>query len=171
MNLAEQERLKYKPYKIQLLFIGESPPSGGTFFYFANSNLYRAIKKGFSKVYGDFNSDGQFLSFFKGIGCYLDDLCLIPVNNLSTSVRDAERVRGIKPLSRRINEYEPKMIIIVMKAIQSNVLTAIQNSNTKPIIEIIPFPGGSEKNRLNCIEGTANSLKKAKSLGLNNSLT
>ena len=29
-------RKKYQPNKIQVLFIGESPPAGGTFFYLAN---------------------------------------------------------------------------------------------------------------------------------------
>jgi hypothetical protein len=45
--LAERARRRCRPVDVRVLFIGESPPSGGTFFYFANSALYVATKEPF----------------------------------------------------------------------------------------------------------------------------
>jgi hypothetical protein len=35
----ESLRQSYRPQQVRVLFVGESPPAGGTFFYRANSNL------------------------------------------------------------------------------------------------------------------------------------
>lgn len=43
----ERQRRRYKPKEVRVLFIGESPPEGGTFFYLANSKLYRHTKSRF----------------------------------------------------------------------------------------------------------------------------
>ena len=40
----EKKRNDFKPSKTKILFVGESRPSGGTFFYDKNSNLYRYTK-------------------------------------------------------------------------------------------------------------------------------
>nr|MBC8193829.1 hypothetical protein [FCB group bacterium] len=37
---SEDLRQAFKPPKVEVLFIGESPPAGGTFFYNGNSKLY-----------------------------------------------------------------------------------------------------------------------------------
>jgi hypothetical protein len=39
---TEVLRGRYRPDVIRVLLVGESPPAGGTFFYAANYNLYRA---------------------------------------------------------------------------------------------------------------------------------
>src|SRR5690606_23020246 len=104
MNSAERQREKYKPSKVNVLLLGESPPSGGTYFYLANSNLYRAIKKGFNAVYGDFEDDWTFLSFFQNNNFFLDDLCINPVNNLSAKERKKERLKGVDPLAEKIRK-------------------------------------------------------------------
>jgi len=137
--------------------------AGGTFFYLCNSILYKAVKEAFTEVYGDFNSDAQFLSFFKSTGCYLDDLCLKPINHLTNDLRKNERNNAIESLSNRIKTYKPKMIAIVMKAIQKEVFSAIKKADIKTIecIEVISFPAGSETNRVNCITETEQVLKLA----------
>ena len=76
---TEELRKSYKPDKVKILFVGESPPAGGTFFYNANSNLYRNTKKAF-EIALEKEWSYDFLSDFKKMGCYLVDLCLIPVN-------------------------------------------------------------------------------------------
>lgn len=163
MNDIETIRKKFKPKDIRILFIGESNPAGGTFFYLSNSILYYAFKSGFTEVFGAFNSDSQFLSYFKSIGCYLDDLCLKPVNHLPPVERSAERKNGIESLSNRIKIYNPRMIVVVMKAIQEDVFLAIKKADIATIqnLETISFPAGSEKNRLDCIEGIERVLHQA----------
>ncbi len=149
----------YKPAKINLLFVAESPPKGGTFFYFRNSNLYFAIKEAFGRTFRKFD-DIEFLEFFKEQGCYLEDLCLIPVNGLSKSKRNKERFKGIEPLAQRIKEHKPKGIVILMKGITAEVITAIEKSNIKSVelIKVTSFPAHSESNRQNCISGVQSAL-------------
>ena len=55
-----------------------------------------------------------------------------------------------------------------MKAIQDHIKSAIKESGIGCYVEVVPFPGGSERNRLGCIEGIGNVLKEAKSLKLIN---
>lgn len=85
-----------------MLFIGESPTAGGTFFYAANSNLYRATNDAFQQGVPALLT-GDFLDDFTALGCLLDDLCLTPVNQLRGSPdleqqREDERKRGEGPL-------------------------------------------------------------------------
>ena len=74
---TEELRQRFRPAQVRLLLIGESPPVGGSFFYMGNSNLYRHTAEAFSLAYSrSFSSPQEFLDFFRGLGCYLDDLCL-----------------------------------------------------------------------------------------------
>jgi len=43
-------RLSYKPPQIKVLYVGESRPQNGTFFYLGNSILYKAIADGVWKA-------------------------------------------------------------------------------------------------------------------------
>jgi hypothetical protein len=61
---SEDLRARYRPRDVDVLFIGESPPAGGTFFYAANSNLYYATEEAFRRgvpeiLSGDFLDDFQ----------------------------------------------------------------------------------------------------------------
>lgn len=60
----QEIRNKYRPKEITLLFIGESPPSGGTFFYNGNSILFQYTREAFENFYNrTFQSYGAFLDF------------------------------------------------------------------------------------------------------------
>src|SRR5947199_2008929 len=101
MPATESLRRRYRPADIRILFVGESPPAGGTFFYAANSNLYYATEAAFRQAVPDLLS-GDFLDDFRALGCFLDDLCLRPVNHLRGTPeleqqRVDERSRGEKP--------------------------------------------------------------------------
>lgn len=48
MNVEELRR-KYRPDKVLALFVGESAPAGGTFFYAGNSQMYRYVRPGRSR--------------------------------------------------------------------------------------------------------------------------
>lgn len=47
MNDLERLRLTFRPLAITTLFLGESPPHGGTFFYKQASLLYHRMKESF----------------------------------------------------------------------------------------------------------------------------
>ena len=116
----EALRERHRPDAVQVLFVGESPPAGGTFFYAANSDLFRYTKKAFAQVYGhSLDSSQAFLLFFQQRGCFLDDLCSVPVNNLTSSERQRCRTDGIPSLANRIRLSRPRAIVTVMLASKS----------------------------------------------------
>src|SRR5688572_24876523 len=49
----ERLRQAYRPEDVPLLFVGESAPAGGTFFYQADSNLFSAIHEACVRAFGD----------------------------------------------------------------------------------------------------------------------
>ncbi len=149
----ENIRIRYKPDRVNTLFLGESAPSGGTFFYCANSNLYRCIRSAFTRVYGEGCGEGEaFLQFFRSLGCYLDDLCLEPVNDKSSDERERLRQEGILSLSHRIRRMQPRSVVIVMKAIETHVRNASRRAGlfTLPIY-VTTFPAGSDRNKQLCV--------------------
>jgi hypothetical protein len=132
----ETLRLRYKPSKVRWLFIGESPPANGTFFYKADSNLSRYTQKAFSIAFEKRFTDGaEFLNFFKAQGCYLIDLCNDPINNLPNSERNYQRMHGAISLPERIAAHSPHGIIVVMKAIVKYIRPAVKQAG----LEHLPF--------------------------------
>ena len=121
MNALEELRNGFRPDSISTLFVGESAPAGGTFFYCGNSTLFREMKK----VFGNRDS---FLEDFKRKGFYLDDLVLVPVNNLPAIERKRLRRDAIEEFANRLIAYKPKAVVIVMKAIVPVVREAMRKA-------------------------------------------
>lgn len=163
-----QLRKNYKPDSIRVLYAAESPPSGGTFFYAANSNLFRCIKNAFKNVFGEtLVNDLTFLNFFMTNNFYLDDLCIEPVNDKTDPERIYLRQQGIEPLSKRIKSYNPDAIIILMKSIALEVKEAIRKSSIKTNnIFITTFPSFSKENKINGVKDNELVLKKLIDLGI-----
>lgn len=159
----EEIRKKYRPNKIHVLFIGESAPAGGTFFYLANSNLYRYTQESYESVYKEECIKGiDFLNFFKNLGCYLEDLCLEPVNNLNNNNRKLKRNEYVNSLTERIRKANPKSIIVVMLSIRENVEESIRLSGIGDIpIYYLPFP--SQGNQRRYVEKLINALENLRS--------
>ncbi len=139
----EEDRKRYHPGDIKVLFIGESPPAGGTFFYRGNSLLAQYTKEGFSIPYScRFDSTSQFLELFKKSKCYLDDLCLYPVNKMSDLIREEERRKGVKGLSERLIIYKPLVIITIINYVKDHVAQAVSMANLNNVtVYNLPFPG------------------------------
>ncbi len=131
-------RQSYRPDAVKILFVGESPPAGGTFFYAANSIPYRATLAGFQIAFPSLASE-NFLFTFKAMGCYLIDLCEQPVNRMPEPKREQIRKVGIRPLGQALRYLQPQAVIVVMKKIlphaeQAKVLSGIQ-------ADLYAFPG------------------------------
>jgi len=112
MNALEELRRSFRPDRVTALFVGESAPASGSFFYSGNSTLFREMKKAFG------NAD-SFLDDFKMKGFYLDDLSLTPINKLSTPERNRHRREAIAGFTERLFQYKPKAIVIVMRAMDN----------------------------------------------------
>jgi len=151
-NNFERRRLKYRPSIIRLLFIGESPPANGTFFYKADSNLYRYTRMAFMQAFGDtVGSSDDFLDTFQSLGCFLDDLCPTPLNRLNKHEREHYRERSVSDLAVRIASASPQEVIVVMKAIVPAVSKAVSLATVDlQKFHILPFPAqGHQKEYVN----------------------
>jgi hypothetical protein len=120
LSSAERQRRKFTPDDIRVLFIGESPPAGAAFFYFANSNLYDATREAFEQAIPALRREPDFLGAFRRLGCYLEDLSPVPVNHLDLGdpqqrrERRALRREGINSLARRMRAWTPRVVAVVM---------------------------------------------------------
>jgi hypothetical protein len=150
MNDVEKTRESFKPDCITTLFVGESRPSGGTFFYNLDnpSNLLRAMKRAFETALGEpFENNGDFLNHFEACGFYLDDLALEPINHLGKTFRNEMREKGIKPLSDRIRRYDPQRIVIVMCAIKDEVRESMRMACFTGEWDCVAFPANGNQRR------------------------
>jgi hypothetical protein len=143
VNTYEQLRHSYKPDKIRVLFVGESPPAGGTFFYKADSNLYHFTQRAFLDVFDVGFEDKGFLDSFKSIGCYLEDLCPTAINKTNKAERKRQWVAGVESLTKciRAAPAPPRAIVIVMRAIAPHVNKAACKAGVDSTrIYSLPFP-------------------------------
>src|SRR5690606_16628171 len=120
-------RERYRPSRLSLLFVGESPPIGGTFFYAGNSNLFNYTQQAFAQAIGTTVGHGRaFLDYFRRVGCYLEGLGVEPVNQLRGAPRRAMHRDGILPLSKRLSTWQdaPHAVLVVGKSVGGSVAVA-----------------------------------------------
>ncbi len=135
-------RDQFRPEKIRWLFVGESSPAGGTHFYRANSNLFRATREAFAAALGDAEvPDGPaFLDFFRDRGCWLVDLADRPINHLHGQPRKDAVDEGIARLAALISEVGAERIITVKATIAGAVRQAAATAGFAGEIIELPFP-------------------------------
>lgn len=148
MTRTERETLRqsFRPVRVQLLFIGESPPASGRFFYSRNSGLYRAVRAAF-QIADSSISDDAFLESFMHYGCYLTDLSSDPVDHLDVRERQLLSHKGERRLTRQIQNLEPKILAPVLRSISANVRSAASRADWSGEILDLPYPGRWVRNR------------------------
>lgn len=143
----ESIRGSFRPSKIRILFVGESPPANGAFFY-VGSPMTTYMAQAFAIVRGkEFQSLDDFLSYFKAKGCYLDDLSYEPVDNLPRIKRQMAVNNCVDTLAERIREYKPEHIIAVLMAIAAPVRRAAGIAELQIPVHAVPFPGQHHQTR------------------------
>ena len=142
INLRSAERLRrrFRPRKVRILFIGESPPASGRFFYQADSVLYRATRQAFLKAFPDLR-DRHFLESFRGLGCYFVDLCERPVDRLPPKARRKACLAGEPNLSRTFRALRPQLAIVVVRSIARNVQRSERRATWSGLHIELPYPG------------------------------
>ncbi len=136
----ERLRLRYRPEAVRLLFIGESPPASGRFFYRGDSGLYRAMREAF-QIADPSVSDEDFLMAFEAAGCYLIDLCPEPVDDLDSKSRRAAHLAGEESSSKAIAHLRPSIIATLVRSIERNVKRAAMGANWSGTLIHLPYPG------------------------------
>jgi hypothetical protein len=145
LEAIEALRARYRPSKITTLFVGESAPASGDFFYSGNTALKRHMQSAVEDSIGD--NGGEFLERFKGYGWYLDDLVLIPVNRLEKSERLALCKNSQNSLATRIAEYQPAAIVTLLMSIKPIVDAAAVEAGSTARRFAVPFPGMGQQGR------------------------
>lgn len=137
----EEIRNRFRPKVTRLLLVGESPPANGTFFYSADSNLYRYTVAAFTEAGIRTGNATLFLDTFRDLGCFLDDLCHRPVNNLPQPMRRAARNSSVPGLASRLQEIRPRVVVCVMRAIEPAVRRALRVARMQGTeFRSVPFP-------------------------------
>jgi hypothetical protein len=139
-KLIEATRARYRPSRIATLFVGESAPRSGAFFYCGNTALAREMER-VMKTAG-VTASGDFLEQFKARGWYLDDLVLTPVNHLGRAERNRRCRAAEQSLADRIARYQPRAIVALLLGIKAIVEAAA----TAPRYAV-PFPGNGQQAR------------------------
>jgi hypothetical protein len=138
----ENIRRRFRPARISTLFIAESPPKGGTFFFSGNSLLYTALREAF-------DGGADFLDQFRHKGYFLDDLVLYPINHIrDRKVRHAHRHRAVPGLAKRLADYRPAAVVVVMREIEGLVVDAMTRAGLHDVPRcVLPFPRPEHKKR------------------------
>jgi hypothetical protein len=147
----EELRLRFRPERVRLLFVGESPPASGRFFYRGDSGLYRAARDLFHEVDLSFEEE-DFLSRFQGLGCYLIDLCGVPVDRLDAKSRRELCRSSEEPLGDAIRWFRPERIVSLVRSIERNVVRAASRAGWEGAIVSVPYPGRWARHRERFVE-------------------
>ncbi|MGY4175752.1 hypothetical protein ACVIHH_001043 [Bradyrhizobium sp. USDA 4518] len=142
---VEMTRASYRPNQITTLFVGESAPASGDFFYYGDNAMLRHMQRATEAVLGQ--SDEDFLDRFKSYGWFLDDLVLTPVDKLPPSERRGTCLGAADSLSNRIAAYRPLAIVSVLVSIRSIVEAAARAAGSDARLFGVPFPGMGQQAR------------------------
>jgi hypothetical protein len=134
---------RYRPSACRLLFVGESSPAGGTHFYQADSNLYRATREAFGRglSVARVPEGDAFLAWFRDLGCWLIDLADRPVNDLAEGDRSAAVGAGIPRLAVTLRQLRPERVVVVLRQVAPAVRSAAAQAGfDEHAIDVLPFP-------------------------------
>jgi len=141
VSYIDELRAQFRPDQVRWLFVGESSPAGGTHFYRANSNLFRATQEAFAQALGAGVPSGPaFLHFFRQHGAWLVDLADRPVNRMEGRSRNETVKAGVERLSRLIAESRPERIFVVKASIAPAVRHAATAAGSDSELVELPFP-------------------------------
>jgi len=136
-NTYKEASEKFLPEKIRVLFIAESPPANGSFFFFEFARQEILLTTLTTALFGDGNgftkndSKVDFLKELKREGYFLIDAVEYPINMTSDKNRELiirkendnllERLEGLK----RINRVDADTKIILIKKSVYNILVNV----------------------------------------------
>lgn len=142
-KILEKRRLRYKPARIVLLLVGESPPPHKGFFYDADSpegQLSRNTRRAFEAVSGaKFADRRDFLNLFKRKGCYLYDL-FKPRGKTILRADRREQEEAVEKLSDLLQQEKPEITVSVLKRTSKLVGKAIERAQIPVDYRTLPYP-------------------------------
>lgn len=137
----DELRASFRPDRVRWLFVGESSPASGRFFYRANSNLFFAVRQAFENALGPVPGGVGFLDEFKRHGAWLVDMVDRSINRTRGRPRADAVDAGIDQLVATMAEARPDLVIAVKATLEGPVRRAAQTAGIPPdAIHVLPFP-------------------------------
>ncbi len=146
-------RSKYQPKSLNIVFIFESPPVSGKYFYNKEGSIKEPLFSAMMKLlnYNPKNKQ-EGLTHFADFGYLIVDSTYEPVNNLKGKKRDDKILENYNNLIMDLKEMgDPKdLSLILVKAnicrlLEKRLLEAGFNVQNNGII--IPFPSTGQQNK------------------------
>lgn len=135
---------------IEVLWIAESPPAGGGYFYFERTSARNHLFRETMKALGWWPLDAPmragldkslYLGRFQEDGNFLIDLAPEPVNRLSDAKREAALRKNVPRMMAQVNTLRPKNVLIIKQNVFEILYPAMQSSGFTVLNkEPIPFP-------------------------------
>ena len=158
-NRYARARNKYRPTKVNVLFIAESPPSSGGYFYaektIGKDHLFRETMKALKLWPVDRPmrkgcDKRPMLKQFRSLGFFLIDTCELPVDKMSPRRRRLSTIQGASTLPNRVKELDPGRILIVKKTVFNPARHALSIAGFEdriPSKRSLPFPSHGNQRR------------------------
>lgn len=139
-----RKRHDYRPddaSDVRVLLVGESSPNGPTFFYCGNSGLFYATQEAFENAIPALRREPDFRDAFLRLGCYLEDLSLVPVNGLPPAERRRTCKAGVELLAERVSDLSPRVVVVIGITVSGLVVKALEIADLGDVErEVLPFP-------------------------------
>lgn len=163
-------RRKYRPGKIRVLLVAESPPSSGGFFYFPTTigkdHLFRETMKALrlwplSRPMIQGVDKRPLLRQFQSKGFFLVDTSPLPINNLSDSERRTAIVRNSTRVAATARDLDTHKVAIIKTTVYGPVRDALERIGLgDKILNSGPMPFPSHGNQRKYRSLLRNIIKK-----------
>ena len=162
----EEERKKFRPSIVKVLFVGESPPAAGGFFYFGRGILFTSTQEAFANAWGrPFQTPAEFLRAFVAAGCYLEDLSHAPVDHLSPPDRNRILEACVAGFAQELRDMSPQVVVVFLRRIAPLITRAVAVAGLpRDHLHVLPFPGHG--NRPRYVAGLTQLLSDAHARGI-----
>jgi len=158
-NSYATARNKYRPTKVNVLLVAESPPSSGGYFYaekaIGKDHLFRETMKALKLWPVDRPmrkgcDKRPMLEHFRSLGFFLIDTCELPVDKMPPRLRRLSTIQGASTLPNRVKELNPGRILIVKKTVFNPARRALSIAGFEDRIlnkRSLPFPSHGNQRR------------------------
>lgn len=167
----DELRGRYRPDRVRLLLVGESPPdprSGERRYFYAPKlasadNLYRGVASALYGQEADFNlrDKPEVLGRMQRDGVWLIDATEMPINGKPTGERRRAIREGLDRLERRCKEIDPSVgVLICHTVVFREAATLLRTAGVRVLHNApLPFPLGNHRARF--VDETREALNAA----------
>jgi hypothetical protein len=134
--------------KVEVVFIAESPPVTGAYFYFLEKPPGSLFRETMKALQIDGNDKREKLIKFQWRGFFMLDVTYKPINNLKGKARMSAVKSELPRLVEDVRELQPNGIVIIKKPLFEPVKTALAAAGLGDRIlhdAPIPFPGSGRQ--------------------------